>query len=185
MDELYETIRRGLRENGKLLLAIDGRCGCGKSTLAAQLAADFGGAVFHMDDFYLPFAMRRPDWREHVAENMDLERVRAEILLPLRRGETVIYRAYDCAEDCFLPERVIAPTPLAIVEGSYSQHPRLRAFYDLCLFVTASPEIQRARLLAREGEHFAAFANTWIPLEERYFAAFSIEERADRVITTV
>ena len=41
MEALYETIRSRLAGDGRLLLAIDGRCGCGKSSLAAQLAAEY------------------------------------------------------------------------------------------------------------------------------------------------
>ena len=184
MEKLYAAVRQGLSEKGRLLLAIDGRCGCGKSSLAARLAADFGGSVFHMDDFYLPFEKRAKNWRELPAGNMDLERFREEVLVPLRRGETVSYRAYDCRNDRFLPTRVLAPTPLAIVEGSYSEHPLLREYYDLRVFLTAPAAVQRARLLAREGERLPAFKALWIPMEERYFAAFSIEERADRVLVS-
>ena len=89
MKKLMETIQTRLAGGGRLLLAIDGRCGCGKSTLAAQLRAAFGGSVFHTDDFYLPFAARAEDWREGIAGNMDLMRLRAEVLEPLRRGESV------------------------------------------------------------------------------------------------
>ena len=184
METLYATIRHRLAGEGRLLLAIDGRCGCGKSSLAAQLAADFGASVVHTDDYYLPFSARAEDWREIPAGNMDLSRLRAELLEPLRHGETPRCRAYDCRTDRYLPERTLAPGPLVIVEGSYSQHPALRDYYDYRLFVTASPETQRARLRAREGERFAAFEALWIPLEERYFRAFSIEERADYVLRT-
>ncbi len=184
MTELREEIRRRLGEEGRLLLAIDGRCGCGKSSLAASLAAELDGNVFHTDDFYLPFATRTEDWREIPAGNMDLERLRTELLEPLCRGGTVYYRRYDCANGLFLPVREIPFRPLSIVEGSYSQHPALREHYDLRLFVTASPETQRARLRAREGENFAAFEDLWIPLEERYFRIFRVEEHADLVLRT-
>ena len=162
MEKLRETIQTRLAGGGRLLLAIDGRCGCGKSTLAAQLRAAFGGSVFHTDDFYLPFAARAEDWREGIAGNMDLMRLRTEVLEPLRRGESVHYRAYDCPHDRFFPTREIAPAPLAIVEGSYSQHPLLRELYDLGVFVTASRETQRARLLKREGAHFAALVRNGV-----------------------
>ena len=68
--------------------------------------------------------------------------------------------------------------------GTLESYQALRDYYDYRLFVTASPETQRARLRAREGERFAVFEALWIPLEERYFRAFSIEERADYVLRT-
>ena len=71
-----------------------------------------------------------------------------------------------------------------IVEGSYSQHPLLAESYDVKLFVTAEREVQELRLRAREGEHYSAFEKIWIPMEERYFRQFSVEEKADCVIRT-
>ena len=71
-----------------------------------------------------------------------------------------------------------------IVEGSYSQHPLLTESYDVKLFITAEREVQEQRLRAREGDHYSAFEKIWIPMEERYFRAFSVEEKADCVIHT-
>lgn len=181
MDEILTWVARELDARGRLLLAIDGRCGGGKSTLAAALARELGGNVFHTDDFYLPFARRAADWTGVPAGNMDLERLRRELLLPLRAGETVLYRAYDCPRDRFRETLTVPFRPLSIVEGSYSQHPLLRELYDLRLFVTVAPERQLERLRRREGAHAAAFEALWIPMEERYFAACGIEEAADRV----
>ena len=166
------------------LIAIDGRCGCGKSSLGAELAAKLHAPLFHMDDFYLPFAQRSENWRERPAGNMDLERFRREVLEPLRCGESVLYLAYCCPEDSFLPERVISPGPAAIIEGSYSHHPLLADYYDLKLFVTANSRIQQERLRRREGSHYSAFKETWIPMEELYFETFDIEAHADCLITT-
>ena len=46
-----------------LVLALDGRCGSGKTTLANRLAAQLPGCtLLRTDDFYLPPAQRSPDW---------------------------------------------------------------------------------------------------------------------------
>ena len=71
------------------------------------------------------------------------------------------------------------PTPLYILEGSYSHHPLLAGFYDLKVFVTCSKEEQASRLQAREGERYENFVRRWIPLEETYFAQCHIEALAD------
>lgn len=182
--ELLEEIRDGLAEYGSLLLAIDGRCGCGKSSLAALLARELDGNVFHMDDFYLPFARRAPNWKSIAAGNMDLRRFRAEVLEPLQAKEAVCYRAYDCPRDRFKPDREIPYKALSIVEGSYSQHPLLAEAYDRKIFVTASKELQLLRLREREGDHVSAFEELWIPLEENYFQTFAIERKADCILRT-
>ena len=169
---------------GKLLIAVDGRCGCGKSRIGAELAETLHAVLFHMDDYYLPPAQRPDNWRTIPAGNMDLIRFREEVLQPFIRGETVHYHAYSCQQQQFLPSTEIPSMPAAIIDGSYSHHPLLADLYDIRLFVTAKREVQLERLRMREGEHFSAFEEIWIPMEERYFEAFSIEEKADCVIVT-
>lgn len=168
-----------------VLLALDGRCGSGKTTLAAQLAELFpDSAVFHTDDYYLPPARRISNWAETPCANMDLTRLRDELLLPAQAGAAVCYRAYSCREGAYLPEQPLAPAPLYIVEGSYSHHPLLAGCYDLKVFVTCSQAEQVRRLQAREGARYENFVRRWIPLEEGYFAQYRIEEQADLVWDT-
>lgn len=168
-----------------VLLALDGRCGSGKTTLAAQLAERFPASViFHTDDYYLPPAQRIPNWAETPCANMDLTRLREELLVPARAGVTVRYRAYSCREGAYLPEQPLSPAPLYIVEGSYSHHPLLADCYDLKVFVTCAKEEQARRLQAREGARYENFVRRWIPLEEGYFAQYRIEEQADLVLDT-
>ena len=168
-----------------VVLALDGRCGSGKTTMAAALAEQFPDSiVLHTDDFYLPPADRVPGWEQTPCANMDFARLRDEVLAPARAGKPVLYRAYSCREGAYLPPRVLGPAPLVIVEGSYSHHPLLAGCYDLKVFVTCSPAEQTRRLQAREGERYSSFAARWIPLEEGYFKEYSIEEKADLVLDT-
>ena len=139
-----------------ILIALDGRCGSGKTTLAAQLARQFPQSItVHTDDFYLPPASRVANWEQIPCANMDLERLRAQVLTPARAGPAIPYRAYSCRAGAYLPEQCFAPQPLVIVEGSYSCHPTLADCYDLKVFVTCSKEEQARRLLAREGERLS------------------------------
>ena len=163
-----------------VLIALDGRCGSGKTTLAAQLAEQFPGrAVFHTDAYYLPPAQRIPNWAETPCANMDLTRLREEVLVPAQAGAAVRSRAYSCREGAYLPEQCVPPAPLYILEGSYSHHPILAGFYDLKVFVTCSKEEQARRLQTREGERYENFVRRWIPLEEAYFAQCRVEALAD------
>ena len=53
------TAALALQPTKPLVLALDGRCGSGKTTLAAALAGQFpASTVLHTDDFYLPPADR-------------------------------------------------------------------------------------------------------------------------------
>ena len=56
-----------------VVLALDGRCGSGKTTMATALAEQFPDSiVLHTDDFYLPPADRVPGWEQTPCANMDL-----------------------------------------------------------------------------------------------------------------
>lgn len=150
------------------VLAIDGCCGSGKTRLAALLQAVFPCRVFHTDDFYLPIARRAADWQAVPAGNMDLERLRREVLEPARAGGTVTLRAFDCRSQSLRPAQAVPDAPLTIVEGSYALHPSLTALYDRMVFLTCPEDEQTRRLRAREGAHYADFEAVWMPLERQY-----------------
>ena len=184
-EELTSTIADRLARQSAVLVALDGRCGSGKTTLAAQLAERFPQSItVHTDDFYLPPSRRVTGWEKIPCANMDIQRLRDEVVAPARAGQAFSYQAYSCREGAYLPPRPLGPAPLVIVEGSYSCHPTLADCYDLKVFVTCSKEEQARRLLAREGERYSGFTARWIPLEEGYFAKFQIEQTVDFILDT-
>lgn len=170
-------------QGGTALVAIDGRCGAGKTALAAALARELGCAVVHIDDYYLPFARRDPAWQSTPAANMDFARLRAEVLDPLRAGQAGAYRPYNCHNDTFGEAVPLPAGTLTILEGSYSHHPDL-GDYDLRVFVTCPPAVQALRLKAREGAAWPGFQARWIPLEEGYLRKWDIPAKADLVLDT-
>lgn len=166
------------------LIAIDGRCGSGKTGFAALTGVlACSGDVVHMDDFYLPPDRRAENWMDVPAGNMDLGRFREEVLIPIERGQETSYRPYDCRTG-LLKEPVELREPLTIVEGTYSQHPSLARYYDYKIFLTCEREEQTRRLRAREGEYYPTFDRVWRTLEERYFAACGVEAAADLAVDT-
>ena len=61
LEALLELLTPLARLGRPALAAIDGRCGSGKSTLAGLAAHRLGCPLFHMDDFFLPPALRTPE----------------------------------------------------------------------------------------------------------------------------
>ncbi len=181
---LLARIEERFRQRQRMVIAIDGRCGSGKTTLAALLRERWPSRLLHVDDFYLPFPERAPDWERIPCGNIDLARLECEALRPAHAGEAVRYRRCDCHAGRFLEPVELPPAALTIVEGGYSQHPRLLPYYDLTVFLTCSPAEQQRRLREREGENFPAFQMRWIPMEERYFALYSVAANADITIET-
>ena len=183
--EMMQKLCRQLTEiaagkPGPAILAIDGRCASGKTTLGNRLAAEWNASLFHMDDFYLQPHQRTKERLAEPGGNVDRERFLEEVLLPLREGKPVSYRRFDCGTFTFEPARLIEPADIAIVEGSYSLHPQLRDLYDLRIFMDVEPDEQMRRILKRNGPEAAErFRTIWIPLEEAYFAGCKVRENAD------
>lgn len=166
----------------RVLVALDGKCATGKTTLARALAEKYGCAVCHMDDFFLRPSQRTPERLEKPGENIDHERFLEEVLRPLREGRPVSYRPWSCRTQSFAEIRPLMPARLTIVEGAYCLHPALRGFYDLRVVLTAPLSVRLSRLRAREGGNFPNYPAKWIPLEDAYFSACAVERCADLVL---
>ncbi len=175
---LFRTLEQSLFAGTPFIVAIDGNCGSGKTTLSALLEQLFSANVFHMDDFFLPPDKRTVARLACPGGNVDHERFLAEVLLPLKKGEDVTLRPFSCGENRFLPPRRVAYRPLNIVEGSYSLHPNLRPHYDLKVALRLDPGVQLKRLKAREAD-VTPFIQKWIPLEELYFKGAGVFSAAD------
>ena len=92
------------RQKGRLLVAIDGLGGAGKSTLAQLLEQQLKTlgwivAVVKHDDFYLPSNQRKNQQAEAIGRAFDWERLRHQVLLPIRRGQSAYYQRYDWEAD--------------------------------------------------------------------------------------
>ena len=163
----------------RILVAIDGRCGSGKTTLASWLMEQFDGNLFHMDDFYLREEQRTPERLAETGGNVDYERFREEVTDPLISGREVLYRRFDCASFSLQEPEQIPGKRLNIIEGSYSMHPYFGDIYDLRVFMTIDREEQAERIRKRNGEEkLQRFLKEWIPKEEAYFRKFRPGEGA-------
>lgn len=175
--QLLAAIDRLRTEKERVLVAIEGGAGSGKTTLTRWLSRIYDCNVFHVDDYFLRPEQRTPERLAEVGGNLDRERFLEEILLPLSRGETVRFARYDCHTQSLQLPVETAPKALNIIEGAYSMHPLLADFYDLKVFLEVEPEEQRRRILLRNGPEMAErFFSTWIPMENRYFETMQIRE---------
>ena len=183
--DVFDVIKNLLKDNEKLVIAIDGRCGGGKSTLGSLLKEKFDCNIFHMDDFFLPFEMKTAERLRKAGENVHYERFEEEILKPLKNNKAAIYRQYLCNKGEFSQSIKVEPKNLTIVEGSYSIHPKLRNYYDYKIFITVDSKVQYERILKRNGkEKLQNFLNKWIPMEEHYFAELDIRYQCDLILDT-
>ncbi len=173
---------RIIQQKGEAVVAVDGRCGSGKTTFAAMLEEIYDAAVIHMDDFFLPPELRTPERLAEPGGNVDYERFAEEVAKKIGGGE-FSYRIFDCSEMTFRGRRLVPKKELTVIEGSYSLHPAAKLPADLKIFLTCSEEVQKKRLFARSGAAlYQRFIREWIPMEERYFSAMSIPEQCEWIL---
>lgn len=170
-----------------VILAIDGRCGSGKTTLAGMIAHRYKAEVIHMDDFFLRKEQRTPERLAEPGGNVDRERFRQEVILPIREGQDRFeYQRYDCSRQELGETVHIVTSPLIVIEGAYSCHPYFGDIYDIRVFMDVDPAEQQKRILTRNGpEMLPRFISEWIPKEELYFKTFRIKEKCSICLTEI
>ena len=172
-----------LMEKGRVTLALEGGSASGKTTLGQILSEIYDCNLFHMDDFFLRPEQRTAERYGEIGGNIDRERFLEEVLIPLKKGEAVNYRRFDCSTMEVAPAERIEPKRLTVIEGAYSMHPELAEYYDFSVFLDISEELQRARIQKRNSPAMAQrFFDEWIPLEQIYFSGFDIKDRCDLVL---
>lgn len=185
--EVLEYIDALVNNSNKLqiIVAIDGRCASGKTTLATYLSENYECNVFHMDDFFLPPAKRTLERLKEPGGNVDYERFLDEVLIPLRINDEFDYCPYNCKTQSMSECIHVNPLRLVVIEGAYSCRPELMEYYDLKIFMSVGEKEQKKRIMQRNGEKAAKiFESRWIPYEEKYFKAFNIKEKCDVIINS-
>lgn len=168
---------------GRLCIAVEGSSASGKTTLGEMFAEIYGCTVFHMDDFFLRPEQRTPERYAMIGGNIDRERFLEDVLIPLKKGEVINYRRFDCSEMKLQTSIQVKPGKLTVIEGAYSMHPEFEGYYDFSVFLDISPELQKERILKRNLSQMAErFFNEWIPLENKYFSATDAKGRCDLTV---
>lgn len=177
-----EAVSELLKTKKNVIVAIDGACGSGKSTLGAYLKKELGGNLFHMDDFYLLPSMRTEERLSEVGGNVHYERFYSDVLEKLISRQEVLYRPYSCSQQKLLEGETYPFERLTVIEGSYSFHPYFtrmagRDPYDLKIFLKVDYEEQLRRIGDRSGEEkLKRFISEWIPKENAYFEMIGVSQ---------
>lgn len=180
--EIKSAIDALLLRDGQILVAIDGRCTSGKTTLAQKLAQTYDCNLFHMDDFFLQMHQRTKERFAEIGGNVDYERFAQEVLQPLKKGEGFAYRPFSCQSFTLLDPIEVAPKKLNIIEGTYAHHAYFGEAYDLKIFLTVDAQLQKQRIFERPAFLHQRFFEQWIPMEELYFQGFEVSQKAQLVI---
>jgi uridine kinase len=179
--DVVEAIERLREIRPRLIVAITGFGGAGKSTLSRALVENVPGSVrLRGDDFLDPDRSHRrsPDW-----DGVERERMRSEVLEPFRRGDPASFRPYDWDARQLGPVTVLPPASVLLVDAIGVIHPVLDGCFDLIVWVDvdlARAGRQGRRRDRRNGhDHDRLWNEVWTPNDRDFAAGFSPRERAD------
>lgn len=185
MNEIINEKIENLLKNGRAVIAVDGMCASGKSTLADEIQGTFGGTVIRADSFFLPFDMRSEERLGEPGGNFHYERFYDEIIKNLSSSQPFSYGVFDCESGKISNCVTVDEKRLVIIEGSYCMHPILKAEYDLKVFCKTDNKTQLERILKRNGKRMLKmFEAKWIPFENKYFSTYNIQKLCDVTVVT-
>ena len=160
-------------------IAIDGRAGSGKTTLAMRLQNLLPDFVHLNGDDYF-----EPKKDKLVWGAFNDERFIKEVVEPLQKGNSFIYRPYDWHADPPITERKIVVNHGICLERCYSF--RFDLAWDLKIWVETPRELCLQRGLAREKlpkkTVLRTWQEVWQPLEDKYITETKPRHHADIVI---
>jgi len=198
IEALLAVLHQRLRDATRpIVVAIDGRSGSGKSTVAAMLAPSLGAVIVPADDFFAA-GVTDAQWdarslAERASDALDWQRLRTEALEPLRAGQPGRWHAFDFSSgargDGSYRMRheptVLLPGPVVILDGAYSARPELADLIDVAVLVEAPSSLRHQRLAAREKPRvLEQWRARWDAVEEHYFGRVRPPASFDFVVVT-
>lgn len=166
---LWRSLRDEVRQHyrrGRIMVAVDGEDGAGKTMFADNLAAVFaedGSSVFRasIDGFHRPrverYAMGRTSPEGYYRDSYDYATFRRVLIDPFRGGATADagfqLAAFDVHRDePVASEWVTAPRDaVLIVDGIFLHRPELRGIWHWSVWLDAPLDVRYARMAERDG----------------------------------
>ncbi|NYD77551.1 aminodeoxychorismate synthase component I [Arthrobacter cupressi] len=156
-----------------VIIAIDGRSGAGKTTLAVELAARLREhhkvSLFHLEDIY-------PGWNGLAA---GIERYVTTVLAPLRNGVAAEWVSWDWDKHYDGATHTTLPAEIVVVEGVGAAAEAARPLLDAVVWVESSAEDRRRRALDRDGSSYEPHWDTWAGQEQEWLDTDDVPAHAD------
>jgi uridine kinase len=179
--DIVEAIEQLRATSRRLMVAITGFGGAGKSTLSRALVDAVPDSVrLRGDDFLDPERSHRrsADW-----DGVERRRMRTEVLEPFRRGDPVNFRPYDWDAGRLGTPTSLPPASVVLVDAIGVLHPDLDGCFDLTVWVDVDLETagERGRERDRRNghDHDRLWAEVWTPNDRDFAAEFDPRAHAD------
>jgi uridine kinase len=155
------------------VVAIDGRSGAGKTTLAQRLRAQLPGArLVSLEDLYGGW-----DGLDH-----GISLLVREVLRPLAAGRAAVVPRYDWTSQSWTTPSVLQPPEFLIVEGVGAGAQAAARYESLLVWIEVDGVVRKQRALDRDGDLFEPMWERWAAQEDRVIAREQTPARADIVV---
>ena len=152
-----------------VVVAIDGPSGAGKTNLARALAPQLGAQILHLDHIYR-------GWHGLADAPPTVAR---DVLEPIARGEAGRTPRWEWGADEPGADIVIEPGGILILDGCGSGSRTIRPFLSHLIWLDAPADVRRARAMARDGETYEKWWDTWAEQERELFTTERTADAAD------
>ncbi len=166
-----------------IIVGVDGPAGAGKSSFCAALKAMHSTiTIVHMDDFFVPLALRNAPSGE-FGRQVDWRRVLEQVLVPLIEGTPGRYQRFDW-ESAGLGAWYDVPTGgIVLLDGVYSTREEVSPLLTHRVWVSVPPGLGLKRGIDRDGKESRDWwMSDWLEDENRYLLTGCAEGFADVVI---
>ena len=171
-------------ELGRVVVAVSGYAGAGKSVLARALVEALDDSVrVRGDDFLDPSRVRRrsTDW-----DGVDRHRLRFEVLEPFRAGHPVAVQSLDWATGSLGEPTSLPRASVLVIDAIGIFHPDLLPWFDLTVWVDVVLEVAQYQGLARDRsaglDHDDLWTEVWSPNDREFEQMFSPRHQADLLL---
>ena len=178
LDEILSRIKS--IDKKRVLIAIEGFGGAGKTTFANTLAKLLKNAyVVHIDDFIIKDRIDDASWDNGV---FDRRRLEVQVLQPLVNDQRARYQRFIWDTETLSDPVSIPNVRYVIVEGITSYYPDIAHYYDVKIWVHAPIEVASMRGVFRDkGNENELKWGVWANNDIIYRNKYHPEERADFV----
>ena len=177
--EIAEVVRlawsRAPKAGRTRVVAVDGRSGAGKTSLAAVLRTALGAPVVALEDLY-------GGW-DGLERGIDL--LVSAVLEPLAAGRAARVPRYGWITADWEAPWTLEPPEVLIVEGVGAGARPAAAYESVLIWMEEPAPVRKKRALDRDGDTFSPYWDVWAAQEDAMLARERTPDRADIVIDAI
>lgn len=176
--EISDSIKQNNILHRKIIIAVDGYGGSGKTTFSRLLAAKLTNAyIVNIDDFIVKEKLAEPAWDTGI---FDIKRLETQVLRPATENEQIAYNKLIWDKDTLSSLILVPEFEYLIVEGISAYRPDIERYYDYKIWVEATIEVASRRAHQRQGSiNNKKYWDLWKRNDIEYEKKYTPKQRAD------